>query len=70
MSSRLEITQVRGLVGVSREQRAIVRALGLKRIGHTVVQEDRPEIRGMVDKVSHLVKTERMRKGQKGKKDS
>ena len=53
--SMLRITQVRSLIGVKQDQRATVRSLGLKRIRHTVTQPDRPEIRGMVAKVSHLV---------------
>lgn len=52
---RLRITQVRSLIGRSRGQRATVRSLGLKRIRHTVEQPDRPEIRGMIRKVGHLV---------------
>lgn len=51
----LEITQVRSLIGAKANQRATVRSLGLRRIRHTVVQPDRPEIRGMVAKVAHLV---------------
>ena len=51
----LQITQVRSLIGAKRDQRATVRSLGLRRIRHTVTQPDRPEIRGMVAKVSHLV---------------
>ena len=51
----LRITQVRSLISQQRDQRATVRSLGLKRIRHTVTQPDRPEIRGMVAKVSHLV---------------
>ena len=51
----LRITQVRSLIGSKQDQRATVRSLGLKRIRHTVTQPDRPEIRGMIAKVSHLV---------------
>ncbi len=51
----LRITQVRSLVGSRQDQRRTVRALGLRRIRHTVTQPDRPEIRGMIAKVSHLV---------------
>lgn len=58
MSSRLKITLRKGLVGRPEDQRGTVRALGLKRIGHTVVKDDRPEIRGMVFKVKHLVEVE------------
>jgi large subunit ribosomal protein L30 len=51
----LRITQVRSLIGSQDDQRATVRSLGLRRIRHTVTQPDRPEIRGMIAKVSHLV---------------
>lgn len=55
---RLKVTQVRGLPGKIERQRATVRALGLKRIRHSVVKDDTPEIRGMIAKVSHLVTVE------------
>jgi large subunit ribosomal protein L30 len=55
---RLRVTQTRSLIGRPKPQRDTVRGLGLKRIGHTVVKEDRPEIRGMLFKVSHLVRVE------------
>jgi large subunit ribosomal protein L30 len=54
----LKVTQTRSLIGRPKPQRDTVRGLGLKRIGHTVVKEDRPEIRGMLFKVSHLIKVE------------
>jgi large subunit ribosomal protein L30 len=53
--ARLRITQVRSTIGRTADQRATVRSLGLKRIRHTVEQPDRPEIRGMLRKVPHLV---------------
>jgi large subunit ribosomal protein L30 len=56
--SRLRITQVRSVIGRPRPQRATIRSLGLKRMHDVVVKEDRPEIRGMLFKVSHLVKVE------------
>lgn len=55
MSTHLRITQTRSLIGRTADQRATVASLGLKRIRHTVVQPDRPEIRGMLRKVPHLV---------------
>jgi large subunit ribosomal protein L30 len=55
---RLKVTQKRSLIGRPRPQRATVRSLGLKRIGDVVIKEDRPEIRGMIFKVSHLVEVE------------
>ena len=51
----LRITQVRSTNGRTAEQRATVRSLGLKRIRHSVVKPDRPEVRGMLNKVPHLV---------------
>ncbi len=55
MAAKLRVTQVRSLIGRPQGQRDTVRSLGLKRIRHTVVQSDRPEIRGMLRKVPHLV---------------
>jgi large subunit ribosomal protein L30 len=56
--SALKITLVRGLVGTTQEQRATVRSLGLRKIRQSVVREDRPEVRGAVQKVLHLVRVE------------
>jgi large subunit ribosomal protein L30 len=58
---RLKVTQVRGRAGKPRAQRDTLRALGLRRIRHTVVKEDRPEIRGMIARVRHLVDVEEVR---------
>jgi large subunit ribosomal protein L30 len=57
-AKRLKVTQVRSAIGRKRNQRETLRSLGLKRIHDTVVQEDRPEIRGMVATVPHLVRVE------------
>ena len=56
--AQLKVQQKRGLVGLKRNQRETLRTLGLKRIGDVVVKEDRPEIRGMVQTVRHLVTVE------------
>ncbi|HEX6969233.1 MAG TPA: 50S ribosomal protein L30 [Micromonosporaceae bacterium] len=56
--ARLKVTQVRSAIGAKQNQRASLRSLGLKRINDVVVKEDRPEIRGMIFTVSHLVKVE------------
>jgi large subunit ribosomal protein L30 len=56
--ARLKVTQKRSEIGGTKSQRETLRSLGLKRIGDTVVKEDRPEIRGMVTTVSHLVVVE------------
>jgi large subunit ribosomal protein L30 len=51
----LKIKLVRSVIGTTRYQREVVKGLGLRRINHTVEREDTPEIRGMIDKVSHIV---------------
>jgi large subunit ribosomal protein L30 len=53
--ARLKVTQVRSEIGAKRNQRETLRTLGLKRINDVVVKEDRPEIRGMIFTVNHLV---------------
>jgi large subunit ribosomal protein L30 len=55
---RLKITQTRSPIGGTHSQRETLRTLGLKRLRDVVVKEDRPEIRGMVRAVSHLVSVE------------
>ena len=67
MSSILKVTLKKGLVGRPEDQRGTVRALGLKRIGQTVEKEDRPEIRGMIFKVKHLVEVEEVTEGTASK---
>jgi len=59
-TATLKITQVRSVIGTPADQRATVRALGLKRIRHTVEQADTPVIRGMIFKVKHLVEVEKI----------
>ena len=54
----LRVKQVRSVVGQKQNMRDTLRSLGLKRIHDSVVQEDRPEIRGMVATVPHLVTVE------------
>ena len=54
----LVIKQVKSANGTNAPQRDTLRSLGLKRIGHVVVKQDRPEIRGMLATVPHLVAVE------------
>ncbi len=56
--ARLKVTQTRSKIGGTRVQRESLRSLGLKRIRDVVVKEDRPEIRGMIQTVRHLVAVE------------
>ncbi len=56
--TQIKVTQTRSGIGGTDRQRATLRTLGLKRIRDVAVQEDRPEIRGMVAAVAHLVTVE------------
>jgi large subunit ribosomal protein L30 len=58
MMTQLEIRQVRSAVGGKQYQRDTLRTLGLKRVGDSSTREDRPEVRGMIKKVAHLVAVE------------
>lgn len=55
---KLKITQIRSATSRGAKQRGTIKALGLRRIGQEVVVDDKPEIRGMVEKVKHLVEVE------------
>ncbi|MFL5766279.1 MAG: 50S ribosomal protein L30 [Actinomycetota bacterium] len=56
--ARLKVTQRRSVIDRPRDQKATIRALGLHRMNDSVIKDDRPEIRGMIDKVRHLVEVE------------
>lgn len=58
MSQALRITQVKSRNGSNKRQLDTLRSLGLRKIGHTVEQQDTPQMRGMVHAVRHLVKVE------------
>ncbi len=55
MANKLEITLTRSVIGRKKDQKDTVEALGLKKIRQSVVLDDTPQIRGMINKVSHLV---------------
>ena len=55
---QLKITLVRSPIGYSKRQKATLKAMGLKRVRQEVVQDDTNAIRGMIDKVSHLVEVD------------
>lgn len=57
-SATLKVTLVRSLIGRIEAHKATVRGLGLRRMHHTVEVQDTPEIRGMINAVSYLVKVE------------
>ena len=56
--SKLKVTQIKSDISTKPNHREPLRSLGLKRIGDTVIKEDRPEFRGMVQTVRHLVTME------------
>jgi large subunit ribosomal protein L30 len=55
---KLRITWTKSSIGYSQRQKGTIRALGLSRLGDVVEQLDTPSVRGMIDKVSHLVQVE------------
>ena len=57
-TGRLKVTQIKSVIGTKESHRACVRGLGLRRINHTVDVEDTPAVRGMINKVSYLLKVE------------
>ena len=59
--AQLKVTQVRSATSRGAKQRGTIRALGLRRIGQTVTHEDKPEIRGMIRAVGHLVEVEEVK---------
>jgi large subunit ribosomal protein L30 len=58
--TRLKVTQTRSVIDRPKDQKDTVRRLGLHRIRDSVIKEDRPDIRGMLAKVRHLVRVEEL----------
>jgi large subunit ribosomal protein L30 len=58
--AELQVTQIKSAIGTKPKQRGTLRALGLGRIGKTNTLPDRPEIRGMISRVPHLIKVEEL----------
>ncbi|MDI3472105.1 MAG: large subunit ribosomal protein [Thermotogaceae bacterium] len=58
--AKLRIKLVKSPIGYSKDQKATVRALGLRRLNYEVVKEDSPQIVGMIRKVAHLLKVEKV----------
>lgn len=56
--AKLRVTWVRSSTGRRFDQKRTIRALGLRRLGHTVEHSDSPSVRGMIDKVRHLIAVE------------
>ncbi len=56
--AKIRITQIKSKIGSSKRQKATIEALGIKKMNYSVELEATPQIRGMVEKVKHLVKVE------------
>ncbi len=56
--AKLRVTWVKSDIGYSRDQKRTIKALGLRRLNHSVIHEDRSSLRGMLTKVRHLLKVE------------
>lgn len=56
MANQVKVQQIKGVAGTSQHQRKVLKALGLRHREHVVVHDDTPQIRGMINKVNHLVK--------------
>jgi large subunit ribosomal protein L30 len=61
--AHLRITLIRSGIGSPRKQKKVLVGLGLTRLHKAVVREDRPEVRGMLRKVQHLVKVDEIAEG-------
>lgn len=59
---KLRVTQIKSAIGRKEVQKRTLEALGIRRLHHTVVHPDRPEIRGMINRVAHLVEVEEVDK--------
>ncbi|MEE8422709.1 MAG: 50S ribosomal protein L30 [Dehalococcoidia bacterium] len=58
--AKMRITWRKSAIGYARDQKRTIRALGLKRLNHSVEHDDSPSIRGMADKVKHLITIEEL----------
>jgi large subunit ribosomal protein L30 len=59
-TSGIKVTLIRSKIGIKPKQRGTLRALGLRRIGSTNTLPDRPEVRGMIARVPHLITVEEL----------
>jgi len=56
--AKIKITQIRSIINRPKSQKATITALGLGKINRTVEKDDSPQLQGMIQKVSHLVKVQ------------
>mgnify|MGYP000848347150 CR=1 FL=1 len=57
----IKITQIKSAIDRTKDQKATIEALGIRRLNSPVVKKDSPQIRGMIRKVSHLLKVEEIK---------
>jgi len=57
---KIKVTQIRSIIDTPKRQKLTIKALGLKRINHSVIHNATPQILGMINKVKHLVKVEKI----------
>ena len=62
MVKELKITQIKSVIGYDRKQRSTIETLGIKKLNQSVVCKDTPQIRGMIQKVKHLLLVEEILK--------
>lgn len=60
MAGSIKITLVRSIISRPRKQRRVVESLGIRKLNHSVIKEDSPSIRGMVQTINHLLKVEEL----------
>ena len=58
MGQKLKITQIRSTIGRIKKQKETIKALGIRKLYRSVIHKDTPQIRGMIEKVKHLVEVE------------
>ena len=58
MSAEIKVTLIKGHIGKPLKQRAVLNGMGLKKVNKSVVLKNTPEIKGMINKVSHMLKVE------------
>lgn len=62
MAGKLQVTYVKSAIGYPERQKATIRSLGLRKLNQTVVVDDTPDIRGLVNRVSHLIRVQPLAK--------
>jgi len=66
MEKTITVKWVRSKIGRTRDQRETLRSLGFKRLQQTLTLPDRPEVRGMIGRVAHLLEVKESRQGEQG----